>query len=113
MGRDYADTSMTSYYCPNTGDLIDEETGNVLHTANYANLSTDAASLDQALYVASCMCGAWAGGIAHIYASTHPAQADTATGERYIIAADDDGTRHHLDRSFHLVYTITHGPRDV
>ena len=33
MGRDYADTSMTSYYCPDTGNLIDEETGEVLKRA--------------------------------------------------------------------------------
>ena len=81
-------------------------------TVDYANLSTNVASLDQALYVASCMAGAWAGGIAHIYGTTDPEAADETTGERYLIIADDNRARFYLTHGFALAYTITRPPRD-
>lgn len=78
---------------------------------DYTSLDTTVSTLDQALYVASCMCGAWPNGIAHIYGTTNTEHADPTTGERYIILANDDFQRDHMP-AFTLEYTLTRGPRD-
>ena len=83
---------------------------------DYANLSTDVASLDQALYVASCMAGAW-GGSAHIYSTTDPAHATVVTGERYLILSNDAiyerlATDDEWLRVFSPLYTLTRAPSD-
>jgi hypothetical protein len=75
-------------------------------TIEYGNLDTEAASIDQALYVASCFCGTRGPQI--IYSSTHPSVAAPETGERYLIFSESDTTQRHLrgEEGWEKVYRL-------
>jgi hypothetical protein len=73
---------------------------------DYGNLEREVASIDQAMYVASCFCGSH--GPQVIYCTTNKAVADADTGELYLIYDENNPHRHHLrkDENWAPVYRI-------